>query len=210
MSNLIHAICLGELCFADARPLFLSGGVPVKKLLIDTNNLCASILSPKGTANQLLKLGLQKVYEPVITEVLIAEFMNKCRAGMGKNNRFKYTEKEIDSFLESLYPMLSVENIRKVSIGRGFMLDPRAYRMPLHEVLYELTNRTRDDLLDTIWQKTRVMPSQVDLDDLHVMVGALETDRDAIITRNLKDFPNSLGRIQIMTPDAALAIFQEE
>ncbi len=182
----------------------------MERLLLDTNILCASILRPGGLCFKLLTLGLYKVYEPIISEVVVAEFINKCRVGMTRKN-ITFTDEQIDMFLEAISPMLSSENIKKVGIGRGFMLNPQSYQEPLNHLLYNLTNRTREELIDTVYEKTskRIMPSQVDLDDLHVMVAAIENKCDYIVTMNVKDFPNEIGSIKVVRPEMIYANFLE-
>jgi hypothetical protein len=122
-----------------------------------------------------------------------------------------FSDEQIDLFLEAISPMLSSENIKKVSIGRGFMLNPQSYQEPLNHLLYNLTNRKREELIDVIYEKTdkKVMPSQVDLDDLHVMVGAIENHCDYIVTMNVKDFPSEIGSIKVIRPEAAYANYLE-
>ncbi|HEU4965167.1 MAG TPA: PIN domain-containing protein [Bacilli bacterium] len=180
----------------------------MKRILLDTYNYCAAILQPYGGCHRLIELGRRNVFEPVTTDVIMAEFVAKCRQGMTKKN-ITFSEEQIQRFVDALRPMLTIKNMKKVSIGRDYIPTPEGYKLPLNELLFQITGRSREDLLEVVWAHGKIMPSKADLRDLHVIVAAIEQDCDYIVTNNTKDFPKQIGKIRVITVHEALAMLTE-
>ena len=85
------------------------------RVLFDTTVLCGTLLT-RGINYKLLKLAqIPTLFEPVITEVVVCEFIANCRKGMRGTI---HSEKEIDLFFEGLSPLLNFENIERIQVGR--------------------------------------------------------------------------------------------
>jgi len=165
------------------------------KVLLDTTVLASAILTPIGLGSKIIKLArAETFFIPVISEVIVAEFIAICRRGFKDRS---FTEDEIDEFFEGLTPLLNYDSIEKVSIGKKFMANPVNQRRPINEVLYELTHKKYEHLIYSSPISNKLQEN-IDHEDLHVMVAAIEQDCDVIVTQNVKDFPQPLGKISVM------------
>ena len=117
----------------------------MERVLLDTNILCGAILG-NGVNRKLLQLArTQTAFKPVISEVVIVEFLAKCRSGLTKK-KIIIPEDVIDRFFYVLAPMLDHENIERVAIGREIYVDYLTYyKASIQEFLYDfketLTNK---------------------------------------------------------------------
>ncbi|WP_132014546.1 hypothetical protein [Hydrogenispora ethanolica] len=71
---------------------------------MDTTVFCGALVKPDGWNMRLLKLGATPLYQPVISQAVIAEFIHKaCSDGIGKRAaRRIYMPEEIALFLKAL------------------------------------------------------------------------------------------------------------
>lgn len=87
----------------------------MKRVLFDTTVLCGAIISP-GVNYKLIQLARSaELFEPVISEVVVCEFIEHCRKGL---KGVDYSENEIDAFFRAVTPVLDFENIRRIGIGK--------------------------------------------------------------------------------------------
>jgi hypothetical protein len=67
-------------------------------------------------------------------------------------------------------------------------------------VVYELTGRTRDDLLSDLDAQVSVTIGQFDPYDVHLVAAAVEAGADVICTNNTKDFSmQRIGKLEVLT-----------
>lgn len=170
------------------------------RVVVDTNILCAAILTP-GLSRKLLQLGRSGlIYEPVIGEVVVCEFIEHCRKGMRGRT---FSEEEIDDFFRMVAPMLDFENIKRIRIGKELWIDVTRLKMPVQQCLYDMfytdLGVRKSELLLELEQYGKNL-EDVDLGDLHVMYSALQYDCNVIVTTNTDDFPKVLGEIEVFKP----------
>lgn len=171
------------------------------KVLLDTTTLCAAMRNPGGSGMKLLRLGLLGLFEPIVTEEIIAEWVRNCRKGLGQGKlKITFTENDLDAFCEALEPVLSDEMVARVRIGRAASpLYPvrqegglKVIQMPLGQPA--AGSRMLDDI--TLGLK--------DVGDFHVVEAALRYQCDYLCTRNTKDFADGLqfGPVEVITPES--------
>lgn len=86
------------------------------RVLFDTTVLCSAILNLDGLCMHLLELAHAAVIEPVITREVVAEFDRNCRRGIGG---IVFDDGDIAGFCALLSPILDLEMIRGVALGRA-------------------------------------------------------------------------------------------
>ena len=172
------------------------------RVLFDTTVLCGALLT-RGINYKLLELAqIPTLFEPVITEVVICEFIANCRRGMRGTI---YSEKEIDQFFEGFSPLLNFENIERIQVGRQLWVDVTKSNQPIGHFLYHLfqlrTGQTKEELLITLDNEGKKL-KDIDPCDIHVMFGALEHDCNILLTANVDDFPKVFGNVEVVRPRA--------
>jgi len=172
------------------------------KVLLDTTVLCGAFLT-RGVNYRIIQLARSsELFEPVISEVVVCEFIEHCRKGM---RGIVYSEDDIDDFFTAVKPVLDTENIRRIGIGKELWVDMTKSQRPIGDYLYNLfysiTGRKRDDLLVCLDEEDKKLAA-IDSGDIHVMFAAIEHDCDIILTANKDDFPTRLGKIEIIRPQA--------
>lgn len=141
-----------------------------------------------------------ELFEPVVSEVVVCEFIEHCRKGL---NGVVYSEEEIDDFFRAVEPVLNFENIRRIGIGKELWVHIKDLQKPIEEYLYNLfyenTGERKDHLINLLTDEGKKI-SETDIGDIHVMYAAIEHNCDIIITDNKKHFPKRLGKIEIIRP----------
>ncbi|SDI00034.1 PIN domain-containing protein [Desulfosporosinus hippei] len=172
------------------------------RVLFDTTILCGALLT-RGINYKLLELAqVPTLFQPVITEVVVCEFIANCRRGMRGTI---YSEKEIDQFFEGFSPLLNFENIERIQVGRQLWVDVTKSNQPIGHFLYHLfqlrTGQRKDALLTTLDNEGKQL-KDIDPFDIHVMFGALEHDCNILLTSNVDDFPKVFGNVEVVRPRA--------
>lgn len=174
------------------------------KVLLDTTTLCAAMRNPGGSGLKLLRLGLLGLFEPIVTEEIIAEWVRNCRKGLGQGRlKVTFTESDLDAFCEALEPMLSDEMVSRVRIGRA--------ASPLYPVRQEGGLKVIQMPLGQPTAGSRMLDATTlglkDIGDFHVVEAALRYHCDYLCTRNTKDFADGLrfGPIEVITPERLFA-----
>jgi predicted nucleic acid-binding protein len=68
---------------------------PRPTALLDTTVFCGALVKPDGWNMRLLKLGATPLYQPVISQAVIAEFIHKaCSDGIGKRAASEFQKKQ--------------------------------------------------------------------------------------------------------------------
>ncbi len=172
------------------------------RVLFDTTVLCGAILTPGVNYNLIQLARSAELFEPIISEVVVCEFIEHCRKGLKK---IVYSEEEIDAFFTAVKPVLDFDNIRRIGIGKELWVDMCQSQRPigvyLHNLFYIKTNKNRVDLLKYLEDEGKKL-ADIDHGDIHVMYAAIEHNCNILLTANTDDFPTKLGNIEIIRPGA--------
>jgi hypothetical protein len=96
----------------------------------------------------------------------------------------------------------------RVSIGRNVLDRAALYRQPVGQAVYELTGRSRDDLLVELGTQQIVDVHDFDPADLYLLVAAVEHHADTVCTSNTTDFKQPhYGTIRVVRPHELIAEF---
>ena len=172
------------------------------RVLFDTTVLCGALLT-RGVNYKLLQLAqIPTLFEPVITEVVVCEFIANCRKGI---RGITYSEKEIDLFFEAFTPLLDFGNIKRIQVGRQLWIDVTKAKQPIGQFLYHLfqlrTGQRKEELLKALADEDKRLEN-IDPSDIHVMFGALEHNCNILLTANADDFPKTFGNVEVVRPRA--------
>jgi hypothetical protein len=76
------------------------------------------------------------------------------------------------------------------------------HNRPIGEIVYELTGRTREDLLDGSPQQLRLLAGEFDAYDVHLVAAAVARDADVICSANRAHLPEGplVGDLQVIGP----------
>jgi len=94
------------------------------------------------------------------------------------------------------------DNIEPSPIGRTLPMQTSLHNRPIGEVVYELTGRTRDELLAGLAEQLRLMAGEFDAYDVHLVAAAVTRNADVICTANRAHLPEGplIGSIEIIGP----------
>jgi hypothetical protein len=166
------------------------------RVFFDTTVLCSAILDLDGLSMHLLELALVGVIEPVITHEVVAEFDRSCRRGL---RGIVLDDGDIARFCLLLSPMLDLERVRSVAIGRAMA--------PLFPILDVGLVRIVQAPVATPAIVTRMLDEHTlalkDPFDLHVVAAAVADGCRYLCTYNTRDLPNGLvvGGTEFVKPE---------
>jgi len=153
----------------------------------DATVLCGALVRPTGQNARLLAFAVESaVLEGFTTDVAGLEFVRNALNGISGN---VYDLDEVEEFLEVFEPLFDPENVARSPIGRSLVQRTDLHNKPIGEVAYELTGRTRSDLLTDLESQARLMAPEFDYSDLHLVVSAVEQGADIICSSNSTDLP---------------------
>jgi hypothetical protein len=74
------------------------------------------------------------------------------------------------------------------------------HNRPIGEIVYELTGRTREDLLDGLPRQLRLVAGEFDVYDIHLVAAAVARDADVICSANRAHMPEGplVGDLQVI------------
>jgi hypothetical protein len=127
------------------------------------------------------------------------EFVRNALDGLGG---VSYDMELIDAFLDHFSPLFNPENVEPSPIGRALPAQTSLHNRPIGEVIYELTGRTREDLLDGLPQQLRLLAGEFDAYDVHLVAAAVARDADVICSANRAHLPEGplAGDLQVIGP----------
>ena len=167
----------------------------------DATVLSGAFLSPRGPNFRLLRLAASGgPLRGFTSDVAGQEFR---RHALGATWERVYEEEIVDEFLETFAPLFDIDNVVAAPIGRpGLALGEWTYLhgRPLGEVVYELTGRSRPDLLENIDAQPTVQENGFDPNDVHLVCAAAIADANAICTNDSGYTFDRIGSIQIVNP----------
>jgi hypothetical protein len=166
----------------------------------DATVLCGALRSPTGINFRLLELAADGVVlEGFTTEVAGMEFVRNALEGLGG---IRYDISLIEEFLDAFSPLFDPDNIATSPIGRALSSQTALHNKAIGEVVYHLTGRTREDLLDDLPQQLRVVAGEFDAYDVHLVASAAARGADVICSSNRRHLPEGplAGAIHVMGP----------
>ena len=175
----------------------------------DATVLCGALRQPAGLNFRLLQLAADGVVvEGFTTEVAGMEFIRNALDGL---SGVRYEMDLIEEFLDGFAPLFDPDNVAESPIGRSLTEQTWLHNKPIGEVVYELTGRTREDLLEGLPEQLRVVTGEFDANDVHLVTAAAARGADVICSSNRRHLPEGplAGEIEVFGPGrlaAALGI----
>src|SRR4051812_32380098 len=112
------------------------------KVFFDATVWCAAILQPKGVNARLLDLAaIGGPIEGVTSDVVLLELYRHAVEG---NLGIVFESDDVWAFVLAHSPLIDIAN---APIGRSLPQRTALHNLPVGQVVYELTGKTRDDLV---------------------------------------------------------------
>lgn len=176
------------------------------KAMLDTTVLCGALLTD-GANRSLLKIARLGVYQPIISNVCLLEFLHNASKGLGKGKAKKIFDWEtIDTFLHHfVFPSLLGKEVTNSVVSRySYEVIKLLTLKPHHtlgEAILQIMSLTEAQLKEIITEEDMYLPIEnYDLNDFHVWSTAIENKCDYIITSNTRRFPEKVGAIKSIHP----------
>ena len=171
--------------------------------LLDTTVFCGALVKPDGLNMRLLKLGATPLYRAVISQTVIAEFIHKaCSDGIGKGNaRRVYDPEEVALFLQAFAAILDPAGALTVRQTYKFVATFPG-DTPLWVVLSKFADAWPAEARLSAALTTPLR--QTDLGDFHLLLAAVQSRPDAVVTSNIKDMKPLKDFCPVLTPRAFL------
>ena len=166
----------------------------------DATVLCGALRRPTGWNFRLLELAADGVViDGFTTDVAGMEFIRNALDGLGG---VRFTLDEVEEFLDSFGVLFDPDNVADSPIGRSLTSQTWLHNKPIGEVVYHLTGRTREELLDGLPQQLRIVSGEFDAHDVHLVAAAAERGADLICTSNRRHLPEGplAGGIEVVGP----------
>lgn len=157
----------------------------------DATVLCGALRRPTGLNFRLLELAADGVViEGFTTELAGMEFLRNALDGLAG---VTFTIDAIEEFLDGFGALFDPDNVATSPIGRSLTSQTSLHNKPIGEVVYHLTGRTREELLEGLPTQLRVVSGEFDAHDVHLVTAAVERGADIICTANRRHMPE--GRL---------------
>lgn len=176
------------------------------KAMIDTTVLCGALLT-NGVNRQILQAARLGVYQPVISNVCLLEFVRNASNGLGSKRMKKMFDWEtIDEFLNLfVFPALKGKEVTNSIVSREsyevIKMLTKEPSISIGEALLKIATCTDFQAKKIIQQHDMHLPlEQFDIHDFHVWVTAIEENCDYIVTQNTHRFPAYIGSITRIAP----------
>ena len=175
----------------------------------DATVLCGALRRPAGINFRLLQLAADGgVVDGFTTEVAGMEFIRNALDGL---SGVRYEIELIEEFLDAFGALFDPANVATSPIGRSLTAQTWLHNKPIGEVVYHLTGRTHEELLEDLPEQLRVVSGGFDAHDVHLVAAAVERGADVICSSNRRHLPEGplAGDIEVFGPGrlaAALSI----
>ncbi len=166
----------------------------------DATVLCGAIRKPTGYNFKLLEFAADgAVLGGFTTDVAGMEFVRNALEGLGG---VSYDMPQIERFLDYFAPLFNPDNVQPSPIGRALPAQASLHNRPIGEVVYELTGRRHEELLADLPQQLRLVASEFDAFDIHLLAAATARGADVICSANRAHLPEGplAGGIEIVGP----------
>jgi len=136
----------------------------------DATVLCGALRRPTGLNFRLLELAPDGVViDGFTTEVAGMEFLRNALDGLAG---VTFTIDAIEEFLDGFGALFDPDNVATSPIGRSLTSKTSLHNKPIGEVVYHLTGRTREELLEGLPTQLRVVSGEFDAHDVHLVTAA--------------------------------------
>ena len=127
------------------------------------------------------------------------ELVRNALEGLGG---VSFTIEAIEEFLDSFGPLFDPDNVATSPIGRSLTSKTWLHNKPIGEVVYHLTGRAREELLEGLSHQLRVVSGEFDAHDVHLVAAAVERGADVICSSNRRHMPEGplAGGIEVVGP----------
>jgi hypothetical protein len=169
-------------------------------VVFDATVLCGALRKPTGYNFKLLELAADgTLLQGFTTDIAGTEFVRNALDGLGGVN---YDIELIEAFLDHFAPLFNPDNVEPSPIGRALPTQTSLHNRPIGEIVYELTGRTREDLLDDLPHQLRLLAGELDAYDVHLVAAAVARDADVICSANRTHLPEGplAGDLQVIGP----------
>ncbi len=166
----------------------------------DATVLCGALRKPTGLNFRLLEIAAAGgVYEGFTTDVAGLEFVRNALDGLGG---ITYELDQVAEFLDCFKPLFDPDNVAASPIGRSLTQETWLHNRPIGEVVYHLTGRRREDLLDDLPDQLRVVVGEFDAYDVHLEAAAAHRGANALCSSNRRDLPEGplAGDLRVVGP----------
>jgi hypothetical protein len=124
-------------------------------VVFDATVLCGALRKPTGYNFKLLELAADgALLQGFTTDIAGMEFVRNALDGLGGVN---YDIELIEAFLDHFAPLFNPDNVEPSPIGRALPAQTSLQNRPIGEIVYELTGRAREDLLDALPHQLRLL-----------------------------------------------------
>jgi hypothetical protein len=166
----------------------------------DATVLCGALRKPTGVNFRLLQLAADGVVlDGFTTEVAGMEFVRNALEGL---SGVRYEIELIEEFLDGFGALFDPSNVATSPIGRSLTSQTWLHNKTIGEVVYHLTGRTREELLEDLPEQLRVVSGEFDALDVHLVAAAVERGAEVICTSNRRHLPEGplAGGIEVIGP----------
>lgn len=166
----------------------------------DATVLCGALRTPTGLNFRLLEIAaMGGVYDGFTSDVVGLEFVRNALDGLAG---VTYELDDVTEFLDGFEPLFDPDNVAMSPVGRSLTQETWLHNRPVGEVVYHLTGRTRDDLLDGMPDQLRVVAGEFDAYDVHLVAAAVQRGADVICSSNRRDLPEGrlAGDLHVLGP----------
>lgn len=184
----------------------LTSTLTTPKAMIDTTVLCGALLTD-GVNRQILTSARLGVYQPIISNVCLLEFVRNASKGFGSKNKKKSFDWEtIDSFLDLfVFPALQGQDVTNSVVSRNsykvIKMLTKSSSISIGDALLEVATCSDEQAKAIALQNEMQLPlEQFDIYDFHVWSTAIETNSNYIVTKNTRRFPPQIGPIIRIDP----------
>jgi predicted nucleic acid-binding protein len=161
------------------------------KVFFDATVWCGAILRPEGMNAWLLDLAsLGGPLRGVTSDVVLLEFYRHAVDG---SFGIVFDPDDVWDYVDAHRSLIAVE---QAPIGRSLPSRTDLHNLPLNEIVYELTGKTRADLLAEVGRGTTL--PEFDPYDLHVLAAAVGAGADAICSAD--SIFEKVDWIEVFTP----------
>jgi hypothetical protein len=114
--------------------------------VFDATVLCGALRKPTGYNFKLLELAADgTLLQGFTTDIAGMEFVRNALDGL---SGVSYDMELIEAFLDHFAPLFNPDNVEPSPVGRALPARVSLHNRPIGEIVYEMTGRTREDLLN--------------------------------------------------------------
>jgi hypothetical protein len=169
-------------------------------VVFDATVLCGALRKPTGYNFKLLELAADgTLLQGFTTDIAGMEFVRNALDGLGG---VSYDMEMIEALLDHFAPLFNPDNIEQSPIGRALPAQASLHNRPIGEIVYELTGRTRENLLDGLPRQLSLIAGEFDAYDIHLVAAAVARNADVICSANRSHLPEGplAGDLQVIGP----------